>query len=485
MPQKPLARCKRHPSASAGWNCADCGAALCPDCVEARRMHTVDLLACRECGGQADPVVIHRSEQAPLATRLGDVWRYPFTQNGVALGLALGTLLTVLGYMTRISFALARWIPAVLCAGLFWGCFFAIVRSSARGENDVTTPDYSDLVADWVAPALRGLLATSVVWLPLPLYFVFVGDWDVGQYTASLLDDPMFYATGALHAVPVERWVNDPVAWLLGLTGLAYLPMPLVLAATGASVLDMMNPVKGVRVIRRLGRDYGVMLGALFTLGLVFLVVRFLASEILALDYGIGTRWLAEILEVFVPFIMARVLGLLLYTRGDVLGYGAPSDYWTPVLLHATPGTTLRVDGTLAPAPKALGAATPEAPAPTEQVQALARAVEKRDIPLALALYQMLEGVPPNAIAPALHLFVGQASATQGDYALAVQALEAAADVAPEDPLAPRALVLLGRVLDEHLRDPARAQGVYQYIVDRYPDTDASRFAQGRLPPTT
>ncbi|HEY0094898.1 MAG TPA: tetratricopeptide repeat protein, partial [Archangium sp.] len=130
-------------------------------------------------------------------------------------------------------------------------------------------------------------------------------------------------------------------------------------------------------------------------------------------------------------------------------------------------------------------AATPEAPAPTEQVQALAKAVEKRDIPLALALYQLLDGVPPTALSPALHLFVGQASATQGDYALAVQALEAAADVAPEDPLAPRALVLLARVLDEHLQEPARAQGVYQYIVDRYPDTDASRFAQGRLPPTS
>jgi TolA-binding protein len=132
-----------------------------------------------------------------------------------------------------------------------------------------------------------------------------------------------------------------------------------------------------------------------------------------------------------------------------------------------------------------MGAATPEAPAPAEQVQALARAVEKRDVSLALALYQMLDGVPPSAIAPAVHLFVGQASATEGQYELAVRALESAADVAPEDPLASRALVLLARVFGERMRDEARAQGLYQYIVDRYPDTDASRFAQTRLPPTT
>jgi TolA-binding protein len=84
-----------------------------------------------------------------------------------------------------------------------------------------------------------------------------------------------------------------------------------------------------------------------------------------------------------------------------------------------------------------------------------------------------------------VHLFVGQASAAQGDNALAVRALESAADAAPDDPLAPRALVLLARVLGERMQEQTRAEDVYRYIVDRYPDTEASRFAQGRLPPTS
>jgi hypothetical protein len=485
MKSKPLARCKRHSSAIAGWRCDGCGAALCPDCVEARRMQTVDLLSCRACGDRAETLLVHRSEQASLADRLGNVWRYPFTQNGLALVLGAGTLLTVLGYLTQAAFILGRWLPAALSAGIFWGSFLAIVRASGRGENDVPIPDYSELGADWFAPALRGLLATSVVWLPLVVYLVLVGGWNVRQYVDRLMEDPMFFATGRFHSIPGEGLLKDPVAWVLGLVGLAYLPMSLVLAATGTSLLDIINPLRGVRAIGRLGRDYGVTLGALFTLGLVFLVVRLVASGIRALDFGIGTRWPAEVLEVFVPLIMARVLGLLLYTRGDALGYGPPSDYLTPVLLEATPSTSLRAESALPPAPEAMGAATPEAPAPAEQVQALARAVEKRDVSLALALYQMLDGVPPSAIAPAVHLFVGQASATEGQYELAVRALESAADVAPEDPLAPRALVLLARVFSERMRDEARAQGLYQYIVDRYPDTDASRFAQTRLPPTT
>ena len=73
MPSRPFARCKRHASV-AGWKCEDCGASLCPECVEARRMQTVDLLVCRVCGGRAEPLFVHRSEQASFAERLGPVW---------------------------------------------------------------------------------------------------------------------------------------------------------------------------------------------------------------------------------------------------------------------------------------------------------------------------------------------------------------------------------------------------------------------------
>jgi TolA-binding protein len=87
-----------------------------------------------------------------------------------------------------------------------------------------------------------------------------------------------------------------------------------------------------------------------------------------------------------------------------------------------------------------------------------------------------------RALEPAHHLFVGQAAATQGDYPLAVQALETAADVAPDAPTAPRALVLLARVFGERLQETERAEGIYRYIVHRYPDTEASRFAEQRIP---
>jgi hypothetical protein len=38
-----------------------------------------------------------------------------------------------------------------------------------------------------------------------------------------------------------------------------------------------------------------------------------------------------------VPFVAVRVLGLLLYTHGDLVGYGLESDYLVPVMPGAEP----------------------------------------------------------------------------------------------------------------------------------------------------
>lgn len=486
MPPRPIARCKRHPSAPAGWRCEDCGTALCPECVEAKRMQTVDLLVCRACGGRAETLIVHRSEQAPYADRLGQVWRYPFTRNGLMVAAGLGAMLAFVGFMTNVTLIVFRLAPAAVGAGIFWGSFFAVMRSSTRGEAEVPMPDYGDIFDDWLVPALKGLLATSVVWMTLLLYLAFVGGWDVLQYVDRLLSDPMFYMTGRFHSIPGETLLHDPVAWLLGIASLVYLPMALMMAMTSNSLLDIFNPLKALHSMLRLGRDYAVALGALLTLGLVYGIVHLISSSLREVAFEIiVSRWLAQTLECLVFFVMARVLGLLLYTRGDAIGYGDPSDYLTPVLPEsATPRTSLRVD----PAPLTVQVpttATPGAPPPEARLQELSAAVQARDIPQALALYSELSFLPKASIPPAVHLFVGQAAAAQGDNDLAVRALESTADSAPDDPLAPRALVLLARVLGERMQEATRAQDVYRYIVDRYPDTDASRFAQARLPPTS
>jgi TolA-binding protein len=112
--------------------------------------------------------------------------------------------------------------------------------------------------------------------------------------------------------------------------------------------------------------------------------------------------------------------------------------------------------------------------------------VEAKDSARAITLYaELREPRFLKQVDPSLHLFVGQAAVGHGQYALAVKALESAANVAPDGPAASRALVLLARVYSERLKEPERAESIYRYVVHRYPNTDASKFAQAHLSPTS
>jgi tetratricopeptide (TPR) repeat protein len=227
-----------------------------------------------------------------------------------------------------------------------------------------------------------------------------------------------------------------------------------------------------------------VTLGALAGLTGALLLAHLAAAGILWLELPLLSHWAAELITCLVPFIMAHALGLLLYSRGDALGYGAPSDYLEPVLGEARPLTQ-------APSLREPLAVLAEPPSPvlapiTETLSALAQAVEAGDSNKALALYpEIQEPRLIKQVDAAHHLFVGQAATAQGQYTLAVKALESAADVAPDGPSAARALVLLARVYAERLREPERAVSIYRYIIHRYPNTDASRFAQAHLSPTS
>jgi hypothetical protein len=471
-------RCTRHPATTAGWHCQACGASLCLECIQVRRMHTVDLLNCVACQGEAAPLLVHRSESFPLAEQLRHAWRFPFSRDNLLYMALLSALLALLGFLTDTSFMLLTWMPALLRAGLFWACFFAIVRTSASGEREIQTPDITHAFSSLILPGLRGIVAMGVVWAPALVYLIVFRGWNVFGQLNELLLDPMFYIAHKLPSLPQGGIGMDPAFWLITLAGLFFLPVVLMRAAGGASFLEMLHPREWVKGIRRLGDDYALTLAVLLGLGAV-LVMRMLGAELLELRIFLLSRLLAEFLDALILFTMAHVLGLLLYTRGDALGYGVPQDYLLPVA--QAPTTDMRRHLPVA-APESLQALEPAAP--PAQLQELTTAMETRDVAKALTLYPALP-LAPAAIPAALHLFVGQAAATQGNYTLAVRALEAAADVAPEDPNAPRALVLLARVLGERMQEASRAEDVYRYIVERYPETEASRFARSRLSPTS
>ncbi|WP_426750816.1 hypothetical protein [Myxococcus sp. Y35] len=479
----PLLSCRNHRSARAGWRCTACEAPLCPDCVVGRRAQTVELVSCRQCGDVAEPLLTHR-RRVPLAQRMKSAWRYVFSTSGLQVLVAVSIPLMVLGWLTEMTIIFLKPITLLMYWSVFWATFYKLARESARGEMELSTPDYSNYIQDGIVPGLMGMVTFALVWLPALVYATLVR-----PLLLEASEGKPFYS--ALLGPFSEFPVTDPVLWGLVLLALAWLPVVLLLTAAGSPVSTLVNVRAAMRLVRKLGRDYAVLVGGLAVLGVVHLLAHGLADALLWMDVLLVSRLLAEAVTLVVPFTTAHVLGLVLYTRGDALGYGLDREYLEPVL-GATPpkhqASPLREDALFPNAGEAapfVEVETPTQKAANDALAALAAAVDARDVPLAMSLYATLRQQPHVRVPPAHHLFVGQAAATEGNFPLAVQALESAADVAPEDPIAPRALVLLARVLGERMQDIPRAEEVYRYVLHRYPDTAAARFARERVAPTS
>ena len=467
------------PSAPAGWRCQTCEAALCPDCAVGRRAQTVELVACSHCGNAAPPILVHRG-RVPLATRLKGAWRYVFTSSGLQVLVAVSLSLALLGFMTEVVMVFMKPLSLALYGSLFWATFFTLVRDTSRGELELDTPEFIEFFRDGIVPGIRGMTAAALVWSPALLYLVFLPNIGWSGLGFILSGD----------ARPVGL-LADPVLWLLLLLGVVWLPLALIVTAVGMPLTAILNVPRVVRMVRDLGQDYLVAAGALVLLGGVHVVTHMVAYGLRVLDLFLVSRVLAEGVTLLAPFTAAHVLGLLLYVRGDAVGYGVERDYLQPVLGEARPRLAAPPIRDEAPfAEPSEGTSLVEVPdagrqAADAEVSALAAAVEARDISQAMALYETLKGQPKARVPPAHHLFVGQAAAVEGNFPLAVRALETAADVAPDDPTAPRALVLLARVLGEKMRDSARAEEVYRYVLHRYPDSSAARFARERVTPSS
>ncbi len=414
------------------------------------------------------PLRLHRSHRS-YAARLVDSWRF-LTKPSTLLSLA------ALGLFTTVAAWLGGGLGGLIAMGVTWAYLFYVFMCAARGV-EMEVPDFSS-VSDVTTPLFRGLISSLFMWVPALLYVVFVRGWGDEESLGSVFTDPIFLLI---------------LGWCL-----FYGPIAFMVAATNTSFLTLLNPVGMVSWAFKLGADYFIALVAMAVCLLIDGGLGILQEQLMKMEVPVLSGVIAQTLSLAMPFMMAHLLGLLLYVRGDKVGYGMEDDYYERVLPGARPEgqPPTRSRGKVISAPASspsASAAQPVPAAPAESapvaavvdaLKAVAEAITARDVAGAVSAYRGLASSQLSGLKPDQHLFVGRAAASGGDFPLAAQAFETAADVAPNAPTAPQALVLLARVCAERLQDPQRAQSVYRYIVHRYPDTDASRFAAQRLPPS-
>ena len=466
-------RCARH-NARAAWRCRSCGEALCPGCAFVQRTGPADLLSCVRCRGLAEPITIHRRELRSFAARLPGAIVYPLLPGPLVAVLAAGSVFALLSYGGLIG--------AILGFAIKWTFLFSVIRQAARGAKGYEAAELAEEGLDLFFPALRGFIGTGIVWVPAVAWFA--------------------WRFGATH--DVAAGLADPIFWLILLAGLVYAPAALMHAAAGGRALEMLNPVFIVSFIARLGADYALAVGAIVLLGVAWIALGVAGGLASQLPVPVVSRILGESIPLLATTAMSRVLGVLLYVRGDTLDYGVESDYLEPVWPGAVPRGSEPVLATVvvepepaqqpieieddrpppaaSPAPAPVAAPGPPAPAePEDPAASIAAAVAAGDAAGAVDLFQAYRG-PPAAI-PARALFaIAKSASDQARFPLSARALHAAG-TGEDAAVAPNALLVLARIYERRLGRSAEARQVLEYLVARWPQSDAATQARALLSP--
>lgn len=295
--------CTSHPDRLATFRCETCEDLLCSDCAapvelrdDPRARSTV--FTCLHCRGYAAPVKVRRSVATPFSTLAWGAGPWAVQRTALLTALACTAVITV---------ASALGAGGIVRA-LVLGYLFEIVRATAAGHDEVPLPtDSGDFLADVLGPALR--LLVSMIWV--------LGLFALPFYVPAL-----------------DGWGYALFAWT---AAALYVPSALLVAAAGARILEVANPLVILGCGLRLGADWL----RLAAFGALAFAARALVGQIETRFGGqavfgvIGANLFVTVPCTFALCVLAmagfRAAGLLLRVRGDDLGYGRAEDYLDPL----------------------------------------------------------------------------------------------------------------------------------------------------------
>lgn len=473
-----LLRCEAH-QAIAGWECTSCHRPLCPDCAAEKVVYPATMTVCALCGELAEELVHKKTDAGSLASRIPGAFTFPFTSiEGGAAWLGIALWLWVCSFLGTVG-ALVGWGVAI-------GSLFGLTRSSANGKDHLELNDFQDPFTSIAIPVVRFAVAMIPAW--------------GGALLARHLQMP---------------WLG----WVALAVTVVWSPTAYIGAATGASFVDMLNPLRVLRASAAMGRDFAVYAASLFgvvvvllvSLPLAYLVSKFLVVPVLG---GVAT----QLVLLYAPFVGARIAGLVLFLYGGIFGWGDASEGYEGILKDTRPRGVLpqreaQVGArNLAPIelepepqhPVALQQAThgdrfaaieldphSEKPAdvapldvallPSHGEQSTAeirRAIAERKDDVAL------DGFRATGLSAAPHLsfdelmWLAQTAASHIDYESAELAFRQAVkrDGVALEPRA-RAKVMLARLLAEKLKKDAEGRALMEEVRAEAPGTSAAAFA--------
>lgn len=244
------------------------------------------VLLCATCGAVTRPVdVVERAELMPLY--LGAL-TYP---------VATGHLPAFLGLSAGVwFFSHVPLVGDLFAAAIAVTYLLSVVPHTARGRDSLPEPTDFVHFTDYLWPASRALVACLVGFAPL-LAVAFYG----GAFPLAL---------------------RVLLTALFGAVALAWLPGAMAWASIAGRVADAADPRPVLAIVTRAPRDYAVTVATVWGLGVAHVILVMSAVGVarslcfFPIVPSIGV-WAAGI---YMPMVMARVVGLLLRARRVEIG---------------------------------------------------------------------------------------------------------------------------------------------------------------------
>ena len=197
--------CSLHRTREGAWDCTSCQRSLCPLCAAPDPERAGEAL-CAHCGAAARPRLVAKQAPSNLAmvpAFLGSL----LSLRGLSTVLLLSVVLTVVPYF--ICFG------GFLAGGFFASYFFLVLQHAMHGSHQLPVPRFNSLADDAIVPAVRFLVPTSMLVVPIALYVR--RQLRLGAFTG------------------VDEFAHDPVLVAMILGALLVYPALLIVAAVNQS----------------------------------------------------------------------------------------------------------------------------------------------------------------------------------------------------------------------------------------------------------
>ena len=288
--------CPTHPVVEIRWRCDACFDAFCDACVDLQGDGAARTEVCPHCRGKVASV---QGSRVPVGSTffsaLPTAFAYPFRGSGggmllVGAVLIFGIAIVASMFRGGVRGSLFQVILMTTCSGYLVAHMMGVITSTAEGDDETPHwPDVTDFVEDVLTPLAHGGAVLIVSSLPAIVY--------------------------ALAAEPPDVLV-DAVFWALAGVGGFYAPM----AFLGVASFGRLAALSPHIIVPAIFRVFGQYLTALVVLAALVAGVTTL-GVLMAGAYPVLGMLAVAALTLYTCVVVARILGLLLRTNADRLGW--------------------------------------------------------------------------------------------------------------------------------------------------------------------